>query len=193
MKKLALLFLMAFQFGQAQDSLHVGDRLKTHLNEVRFNIVPVITSSRVNLAYERFLNRRFSMGLYGSYADSKNANNDFDLGFTQNRPVYEVIPYFRVNLSKSIVRYYFIEVFGNVNGGDYRETVKVLDPAFNAYYEIQKSTYVDLALGASLGYKMYFNQKVAVQALVGAGFNTLNTDKSADIISRVGLSVGYRF
>ncbi len=193
MKKFALLFLLVFQFSQAQDSLKVSDRLMTHRNEIRFNIVPVITSSRVNLSYERFLNKGFSIGVYGSYANSNKVNDDFDLGYTQNRPVYEVIPYVRLNLSKSLVRYYFVEVFGNINGGDYRETVRLFDPSFTTYYEIQKSKYVDLALGGSFGYKMYFNQRISVEALVGAGFNTFNTEKSADIIARVGLSVGYRF
>ena len=75
---------------------------------------------------------------------------------------------------------------------DYKETVRIVDGA-NAYYENQKSTYFDLALGGGLGYKMYFKDKFAVEFLIGFGRNLIDTDKSPDVLSRVGLNFGYRF
>lgn len=55
------------------------------------------------------------------------------------------------------------------------------------------SKYTDVALGGSVGYKMYFNESIAMEVLVGYGYNLTNTEKSPDKISRVGINIGYRF
>ena len=61
------------------------------------------------------------------------------------------------------------------------------------YYTTQKSKYTDFGLGGSLGYKMYFHKSIALEFIVGFGSNLTNRDKSPDVISRVGLNLGYRF
>jgi hypothetical protein len=40
---------------------------------------------------------------------------------------------------------------------------------------------------------MYFHESIALEFIVGFGSNLTNRDKSPDVISRVGLNLGYRF
>ena len=98
----------------------------------------------------------------------------------------------RYALSKSKSRYYFAEIFGSYNGGDFKEIVRLTDNDID-YYTIKKSKYTDIGLGGSLGYKMYFKDSIALEFIVGFGSNLTNRDKSPDVISRVGLNLGYRF
>lgn len=200
MKKLILIFLLCFQFMNAQESdskstkqTETKSALATKKNEVRIDVMSLIAFSRFNLTYERFLNKGFSIGLSGSYSNSKKINDDFDAGNRNTMPKYEVIPFVRYNLSQGAASFYFAEVFVDANGGDFRETVLLTDAANNDYYAIQKSTYSDVALGAGVGYKFYIKDTFGVEFLVGFGANLLNKDKSPDIMSRVGLGASYRF
>lgn len=186
MKKFLFIILLLSQFMSAQDST------LTRKNEVRFDVLSAVASSKFSISYERFLNKRFSMGLTTSYANSAKINDDFDEGYRNTIPKYEATPFARYILSDGLTRFYFAEIFMSANGGDYKETVRIVDGA-NAYYENQKSTYFDLALGGGLGYKMYFKDKFAVEFLIGFGRNLIDTDKSPDVLSRVGLNFGYRF
>ena len=199
MKKLILILLLGFQFMNAQesDSKKVQPTTKSALsqkkNEVRIDALSIIAFSKVNLTYERFIGSRFSVGLSGSYSDSKKINDDFDQGNRNTIPKYEVVPFVRYNLSQGSTSYYFAEVFADANGGDFKETVLLTDENNNNYYAIQKSSYSDVALGGGVGYKFYIKDQFGVEFLVGFGANLLNKEKSPDIISRVGLSVSYRF
>lgn len=187
MKKFIFIALFSTLFMNAQDSTSIKK------NEIRFDALSLITSTKFNVSYERFLNNRFSAGLSTSYANSKKINDDFDEGYRNTIPKYEITPFLRYNLSKGISSFYFAEVFMSANGGDFKETIRLVDENNNGYYVNQKSTYSDLALGGGLGYKMYFKKRFAVEFLVGFGRNLINTDKSPDVISRVGLNFGYRF
>jgi Protein of unknown function (DUF3575) len=187
MKKLLFLILLYFPVANAQQTT-ISDKK----NEVHFDVLSLITASKFNISYERFINKRLSSGVTFAFSDSNKINDDFDKGFRNNVPKYEVIPYVRYNLSKGLTRFYFAEIFANVNGGDFKEIVRLTDNNID-YYTTQKSNYSDVALGGSLGYKMYFNEKFALEFLVGVGRNIANTAKSPDYISRVGLNFGYRF
>ncbi|HEU0136242.1 MAG TPA: DUF3575 domain-containing protein [Flavobacterium sp.] len=188
MKKWVFILLLSTVGVQAQQ-----DSAAVRKNELRIDLLSLIASSKLNLSYERFLNRSFSVGLTGSYADSKSVNEDFDSGYRSTLPKLEVIPYVRYNLSKGKAGYYFAEAFASANSGDYRETVRLTDTNGNGYYTVKKDSYFDVALGGGLGYKMYFGEKIAAELLVGFGSNLIDKSKSPDVISRVGLSVGYRF
>ncbi len=191
MKKLIFTLLLCTQFMSAQDSTYVSS-LAGKKNEFRVDLLSLVALSKVNLSYERFLNKDFSVGLSANYSSSKSLNDDFDAGNRNNLPKYEVTPYVRYSISKSLLRYYFLEIFASANGGDFREIVRKVDNT-SGYYDIEKSTYFDVAVGGSAGYKMYFKEKFAVEFLVGFGVNTIETEKSPDVFSRVGLSFGYRF
>lgn len=186
MKKLLLIALLFSQLVSAQEAA-----TSNRHNEVRVDVIGLVTT-KLNLTYERFLNKDFSVGVSGSYSDSKKVNDDFEEGYRNNMPRYEVVPFVRYNLSKSQVRYYFAEVFVSANGGDYREVVR-MDDGTNGYYTIGESDYFDIAAGGGLGYKMYLKEKFAIEFMVGFGSNLIDKDKSPDVVARVGLSFGYRF
>ena len=76
---------------------------------------------------------------------------------------------------------------------DFKEIIRISGMALPDYYTTRKSKYTDFALGGSLGYKMYFKDSIALEFIVGFGSNLTNKDKSPDVISRVGLNLGYRF
>ena len=188
MKKLLFLFLLFSLSSQAQDS-----GIATKKNEFRFDVLSLITSSKVSISYERFVGNSFSVGFNTNFSNSKKLNEDFDNGYRNNVPKFEFNPYVRLALSKSKTRYYFAEIFGSYNGGDFKEIIRVDGENGIGYYTTLKSKYTDFGLGGSLGYKMYFNNSIAVEFIVGFGSNLTNREKSPDVISRVGLNVGYRF
>lgn len=189
MKKILLILLLCGPFANAQET---DSGLASKRNEVRVDLLSLVALSKYNLSYERYTGGKFSLGLSLNYANSKKINDDFDEGNRDNIPKFEVTPFVRYRLSESLSRFYFAEVFVSANGGDFREIVRKVDNNIG-YYEIEKSDYFDVAIGAGAGYKMYIKEKFAIELMVGFGLNTLETDKSPDVFSRVGLSFGYRF
>lgn len=192
MKKLLLFALLCINFANAQDTLPKS-KLLHRKNEVRVDVLSLIKDSKLNLTYERFLGKKISLGISGNSNNSDKVNKDFDSGNRNTIPKYEVIPFVRYNFTNSANRFYFIELFAAANGGDFRETVLLVDEFNNNFYQIQKSQYSDFAIGGSLGYKFYFKDRIGVELLVGFGKNLIDIDKSPDVLSRVGLSLGYRF
>ena len=189
MKKYLCLFLLTTVACFAQET----STLASKKNEFRVDLLSAIVWQKASLSYERFFSGDFSVGFNANYSNSNKLNDDFDRGYRNNVPKYEINPYVRYALSKSKSRYYFAEIFGSFNGGDYKEIVRLVDQNLNGYYTTQKSTYTDIGLGGSLGYKMYFKESIAMEFIVGFGSNLTNRDKSPDVISRVGLNLGYRF
>ncbi|KGO89972.1 hypothetical protein [Flavobacterium suncheonense] len=194
MKKLALVAVFFFQFAHAQqqDSTEVVSPISLKKNEVRLDVVSLITKMRIHASYERFLNKDFSVGLSASISESNKEKKDFDENFDRTLPQYEVIPYLRYSLSKSQVSYYYVEAFASANGGKYKTKERFVEGG-NGYYQAVENTYFDVALGGAVGYKLYFKDKFAVDLFVGMGKNLFNTDKSPEIVQRVGASFGYRF
>jgi hypothetical protein len=188
MKKIILLLLFTSTLVTAQDFTP-----NPRKNEIRIDVLAVVVSTKASISYERFLNTDFSVGFNANYANSSKVKSDFDEGYLNNLPTYEFNPYVRYTLSKSKMNYYFAEVFGSLNGGEYKEIVHKIDSNLNGYYTTEKSNYTDLGAGAALGYKMYFTESFGMELLVGFGYNIINPDKSPDKISRVGINLGYRF
>ncbi|MGL2964413.1 DUF3575 domain-containing protein [Flavobacterium sp. RSB2_4_14] len=189
MKKLFCLLLLASLATQAQENSIISNK-KT---ELRVDVLSAIVYTKLSVSYERFFDNDYSIGINVNYSDSDKLNEDFDNGYRNNVPKYEFNPYVRYALSKSKTRYYFAEIFGSYNGGDYKEIVRLIDENGDAYYATEKSQYTDFGLGGSLGYKMYFHDSFALEVLVGFGSNLFNREKSPDVISRVGINLGYRF
>jgi hypothetical protein len=191
MKKLLLLFLLCFQFIQAQDSIPKSP-LYNKKNEIRIDVLATALT-RLNFTYERFLDKKYSIGISCVYSNNKKLRDDFEAGNINNFTKYEVIPFVRYNLSQGRSSFYFAEIFANVNGGDYREIVLLTDVANNNYYTVVESNFTDLAMGGAVGYKYYIKDQFGIEFLVGFGSNLFNKTKSLDIVSRVGLGVSYRF
>ena len=191
MKKLLLLFLLCFQFMQAQDSIPKSS-LYNKKNEIRVDVIATALT-RLNITYERFLDKKYSIGISCIYSNNKKLRDDFDAGNINNFTKYEVIPFVRYNLSQGQRSFYFAEIFADINGGDFREIVLLTDAANNNYYAVEKSNFTDVAMGAAVGYKYYIRDQFGIEFLVGFGSNLFNKTKSLDIVSRVGLGVSYRF
>lgn len=191
MKKLLLLFLLCFQFMQAQDSIPKST-LYSKKNEIRVDVLATALT-RLNITYERFLDKKYSIGISCIYSNNKKLRDDFDAGYINNFTKYEIIPFVRYKLSQGQRSFYFAEIFADINGGDFREIVLLTDAANNNYYAVEKSNFTDVAMGAAVGYKYYIKDQFGIEFLVGFGSNLFNKTKSLDIVSRVGLGVSYRF
>jgi len=189
MKKLLILALLSVSFGYAQEE----EKMLDGRSEVRMDLLSLALRSEINLSYEYFIDEDWSVGVFGGYMSGSKLEDDFDSGNRNNLPKYEVNPFVRYNLSKSQRSFYFAEVFVSANGGDFKETVRRVNGEGNGYYVNEKSTYSDFAIGGGLGYKLYIKEKIGLELNFGVGKNLFNTDKSPDVVSRVGLSVGYRF
>jgi len=190
MKKWMFMALVAFQFSHAQESSSVLDSKK---NEVKFDVLSAIAFSKFHISYERFLNKDWSVGISGGIQESNKNKEDFQNGYDRSLPEYEVSPFVRYALSKSVKNFYFAEVFVSANGGKYREIKRFDDGFGNGYYDSQEDNYSDLAIGAALGYKLYLKEKFGLELVIGMGKNLFNTDKSPEVIPHVGLNFGYRF
>lgn len=192
MKKFPLLLLLLLGTLTVQAQETTKSPILSRKNELRTDVVG-LAMSRVNLTYERFLSKNFSVGLSGIFSGNKKNKDDFDSGNVGSFTKTELIPFVRYNLSQGARSFYFAEVFLDANSGDYREILLLVDANNNNYYAISKSRYSDLGAGASVGYKYYIKDQFGIEFLVGGGVNMFNKDKSPDVISRVGLSVSYRF
>ena len=188
MKKILIVLLLVTSYANAQEESAISSKK----NEFRIDVLSAVLSSKASISYERFLANDFSFGININYSDSKKLTEDFEDGYTNNLAKYEFNPYLRYALSKSKTRYYFAEVFGSYNGGDFKEIIRTENDGI-ATYTTKISDYTDFGAGAGLGYKMYFNDSFALELLVGFGYNFANTDKSPDKITRVGINLGYRF
>lgn len=191
MKKLYCLLLLLPLVINAQETTNTA--LDSKKNEFRVDVLSALIYTKASLSYERFFGKDFSTGFNVNFSNSNKLNEDFDNGYRNNVPKFEFNPYIRYALSKSKSRYYFAEIFGSYNGGDFKEIVRVSGMAQPDYFTTRKSKYTDFGLGGSLGYKMYLKDSFALEFLVGFGSNLTNRDKSPDVISRVGLNLGYRF
>ena len=188
MKKVLIVALLISGIINAQES-----GISSKKNEFRVDVLAAIMSKKISVSYERFLGNNFSTGINIGYTNSDKVKQDFEEGYINNMPKYEFNPYVRYALSKSASRYYFAEFFASYNGGDFKEIIRLIDENNNGYYATKVSNYTDIALGACVGYKMYFSESIAMEVLVGYGYNLTNTEKSPDKISRVGINFGYRF
>jgi hypothetical protein len=191
MKKVLLLLLLSFQFLHAQDTIPQSP-IFSKKNELRIDVLATALT-RLNLTYERFLTKKYSVGMSAIFSNNKKLRDDFDQGNINNFTKYELIPFVRYNLSQGQRSFYFAEIFADINGGDFREIVLLTDASNNSYYTIEKSKFTDVAVGAAVGYKYYIKDTIGIEFLVGFGPNLFNKEKSLDIISRVGLGLSYRF
>lgn len=190
MKKILFIILpliVQVSFSQESSSVNMGK------NEIKFDVLSLVALGKIHLSYERFLNDDFSVGISGNFNQSKSREEDFETGKNRTLEDYQIIPFVRYNFSKSQIRYYFIEVFISVNQGKYRELERLIDQNNVGYYQAIEKDYSDYAIGAAVGHKFYIKEKLGVDIFVGMGKNLFSTGESPDLISRVGVNLGYRF
>jgi hypothetical protein len=174
---------------QAQQDSSTSSSILNKKNEIQFDIGKLLISSRIQLTYERFLNKDFSTGIS---VMSLNKNREQNKIFYSGTRKYQIEPFVRYSLSKKTNRYFYAEVFASINGGEKTTTKRLIDSNNYGFYQIAPEKYTDLALGSAIGYKVYIKQTVSVAFNLGIGKN-LFSKLSPDVVSRVGLNLGYRF
>lgn len=189
MKKLYLLFLFltATLSAQNESAFDLGK------NEIKFEVVSAIASGKIQVSYERFISTDFSIGISGIINEGNKLEKDYTNGKNRTLEDYQIIPFVRYSLSKSQIRYYFVEVFVSANSGQYHDLERLIDENNNGYYKSVDKNYSDFALGAAIGHKFYIKEKLGIDIFVGMGKNLFSNGESPDIVSRVGINVGYRF
>ncbi len=160
-------------------------------NEVKIDALNLISNGRLGITYERFLNTDFSVGVTGMFLNKSSKEDDFLTDDTRTLIDYQIIPYVRYAMSKSATNLYYIDGFVNVNGGQYKE-LTTLNNGIADYVVVIKNDYSDVALGGSVGYKLYFKESFVLDLTVGIGKN-LFQENSPSTVARMGINLGYRF
>jgi hypothetical protein len=173
---------------QAQKNENEVPSILNRKNEIRLDFGKLLISSRLQLTYEHFLNKDFSVGMSAMLLNKDENRNDYLFNGTRK---YQIEPFVRYSLSKNIKSLFYTELFSSINGGTVTEIKRLIDNNYG-YYDKVNQKYTDLALGASIGYKVYITQRIPINFNMGLGINLLNS-MSPDVIPRVGLSTGYRF
>lgn len=197
MKKISyllVLFLSVGAFAQSTETTATDTIVSPILakkNEVKIDVLNLVAFGKLGISYERFLNKDFSVGITGMMFNKNSKTDDFLTDDTRTLIDYQVIPYVRYAMSKSATNLYYLEAFSNINGGQYKE-LKTLNNGTADYVVVTKKDYNDIALGAAVGYKLYFKESFVIDLTVGIGKNLFNSD-SPSTVSRLGLNLGYRF
>ncbi len=197
MKKISyllVLFLSVGAFAQSNETTATDTIVSPILakkNEVKVDVLNFAAFGKLGISYERFLNQSFSVGITGMFFNKKSKTDDFLTDDTRTLIDYQVIPYVRYAMSKSATNLYYIEGFINVNGGEYKELTTLNNGAAD-YIVITKKDYSDVALGGSVGYKLYFKESFVLDLTLGIGKN-LFQENSPSTVARLGINLGYRF
>ncbi|WP_445713831.1 hypothetical protein [Flavobacterium sp.] len=193
MKKISVifcLFLSAISFSQTNLDT-IASPILAKKNEVKLDVLNLISNGRLGITYERFLNNDFSVGITGMFLNKSSKKDNFLTDNTRTLIDYQIIPYVRYALSKSAVNLYYLEAFTSINGGQYKELV-TLNNGVADYVVTSVKDYNDLAIGASAGYKFYIKESFVVDITIGMGKNLFHAESPKDI-SRLGINLGYRF
>lgn len=188
MKKIFYFLILATGLANAQENTFSLGK-----NEIKFDVVSAIALGKYHVSYERFLSDDFSVGVSGIITSSDRLERDFTTGNNRTLEDYQIVPFVRYSLSKSQIRYYFIEVFASANSGKYRQLERLSGENGAGYYSTVDYDYSDVALGVAIGHKFYIKEKIGIDIFVGMGKNLFSSGESPDIITRAGLNVGYRF
>ena len=185
---LSILFFTSFAFSQENDSTQ--NILLNKKNEVRFNVTKVLISNRLEVSYERFLNKKFSVGLSLLFLEGN--IDDFSPIYYDDstRNNYQIIPYVRYSFSKNTRRHWYAEIFSSINSGEYKTIDRLFDGTYG-YYGIVEKKYTNVALGSAIGYKFYIKKRFVVDLHFGLAPNLLN--QTNEVITRIGGNIGYRF
>lgn len=197
MKKISyllVLFLSVGAFAQSTETTATDTIVSPILakkNEVKIDVLNLAAFGKLGISYERFLNKDFSVGITGMMYNKKSKTDDFLTDDTRTLIDYQVIPYVRYAMSKSATNLYYLEGFVNINGGEYKE-LTTRNNGVADYVVVTRNDYNDVALGGSVGYKLYFKESFVLDLTVGIGKN-LFQENSPSTVARLGINLGYRF
>ena len=189
-----VLFLSVGAFAQSTETTATDTIVSPILakkNEVKIDVLNLAAFGKLGISYEHFLNKDFSVGITGMMFNKKSKTDDFLTDDTRTLIDYQVIPYVRYAMSKSATNLYYLEGFVNINGGEYKE-LTTRNNGVADYVIVTRNDYNDVALGGSVGYKLYFKESFVLDLTVGIGKN-LFQENSPSTVARLGINLGYRF
>jgi len=185
---LILLFVASISIAQEKEEKYPQDDNKKY--EVKLNAFSLIVFSSLDVSYEYLLNKDSSFGV-GVFYNFNDVNDD--LYYPKK---FSITPYYRWFFSETrFARGFFVEGFGMLNtyeDNDYYD--------YNGNYNPnQPVKETDFALGISVGGKFIMKSGFTAEIYGGVGRNLFNNDNNNnsnfnnDLITRGGISLGYRF
>lgn len=191
MKKNLLLFLLiCVHVLQAQNNSVKNDTLiSSNKNEIRLDIGQLLFSSRLKLAYERFLNKDFSTGISFTYFGDNYGDNIFDISTADKK--FEIEPFARYSISKNVQRFFYVETFSTIWTGDYKEIKRLSDGQY-AFYNWTNSNFTNVAVGVAIGYKFYVKEHFCMDFNFGLS-SFVYSKRETEPLPKIGINLGYRF
>ncbi len=191
MKKYLLLFLLIYaHLFQAQNNSVKNDTLiSNNKNEIRLDIGKLLFSSRLKVAYERFLNKDFSIGISAIYFGNNYGDNIFDISNAEKK--FEIEPFVRYSISKNVQRFFYVETFSTIWTGDYKEIKRLSDGQY-AFYDWTNSNFTNVAVGVGIGYKFYVKEHFCMDFNFGLS-SFVYSKRETEPLPKIGINLGYRF
>ncbi|WP_299012589.1 DUF3575 domain-containing protein [uncultured Polaribacter sp.] len=187
MKRIVLLLIMSCigfnTLAQEKEAVkYPQDINKNH--EIKLNAFSLIVFSTIDVSYEKLLNKDSSYGISLFY---NFATPDSDLYFPKK---FSLTPYYRWFFTETrYARGFFVEGFGMLN--TYEETLYYFDSTND-----ETISETGFALGISVGGKFIIKSGFTAEVYLGIGRNLFNSDNDFlenNIVTRGGISLGYRF
>lgn len=191
MKKYLLLFLLLYShLFQAQNNSVKNDTLiSNNKNEIRLDIGKLLFTSRLKVAYERFLNKDFSTGISAIYFGDNYGDNIFDISNTEKK--FEIEPFVRYSISKNVQRFFYVETFSTIWTGDYKEIKRLSDGQY-AFYDWTNSNFTNVSVGVGIGYKFYVKEHFCMDFNFGLS-SFVYSKRETEPLPKIGINLGYRF
>jgi len=193
MKKIVLfifLFATTISFAQKKEEIYPQDVNKKY--EIKLNTFSLIVFSSLDVSYEYLLNKDSSFGV-GIFYNFNDINDD--LYYPKK---FSLTPYYRWYFSETrFARGFFVEGFGMLNTYEDNEYSYYYDNNGNYIDNSEPLKETDFALGISVGGKFIIKSGFTAEIYGGVGRNLFNKDNNSylenDLITRGGISLGYRF
>ena len=148
-------------------------------NEVKLNATNLIGFQFMDLTYENLLNEDSSLGIGVLFYFGTEQDDYWDYR------TFSLTPFYRQYFSEAYAKGFFVEGFGMFNSGSYDDEATL--------FSSDEATFYDFALGISLGGKFVNKKGFMAEIYGGIGRNFFAGENSPEVVSRGGISVGFRF
>ena len=183
MKKILLLLVVLFTF-----STYAQDKS----SEIRLNAFSVIAFKQLDLTYEYIISDESSVGLGVALDLDKNNRN----GLFGGNQKYVITPYYRYHLPEDIANGIFLEAFVAANGGENKKKATDMEDIGTLVADADGYVfpeYNDFAFGLGGGYKYISDGGFIAELFGGIGRNLSGVEAAPVILTRIGVSFGFRF
>lgn len=151
-------------------------------NELKVNVTNLIGFQWFDFGYERLINEESSVGvgILFSSADNDSALDEYR--------TFSLTPYYRHFFGKKYAQGFFVEGFGMIHSGK----EEIFHHTLDANQTITEEKYTDFALGVSVGMKIVSRRGFVAEIYGGIGRDVFG-NSNIEVVSRGGISLGYRF